>query len=783
MKVARVALVVALGVIAGVWIRFPGGPVCWLAALIVIMPLAWWLGGQCMAFFLLALGIANLSGHWYQQTFPHTALVGKSWLAKGCINTFPHSTAQGSSFGFVLLNKRATLGVPAKIFLRSYDPSFVARAGDCWQLMLRVRRASGHSNPGGTDRALWLYRERYTATGYVRASPLNKPLATVCCDHSLLRLRASIASKLFQAMPDGPAAGVINGITVGVRVGITPSVWSLFRGTGTSHLLAISGLHIALIASFLWWAGRALLRFMPALSRRFSYEHCGGYLAILGALGYAALAGFAIPTVRAAGLVVCAVLLRVHCRSSPALQVLSFMLICTLLVAPRAILAPGLWLSYFAVFVLVRSAGPDANTRIGLIRGIRRLMYLLSVGIRTQFFLWVSLSLPTIFMFGQYSLVAPFANLLLTPLFVFIVLPLALLGTVAVIIAPKAGELILAQTVRLLELTLEGLALLAQPDWSVWYPSMPGLGAIALIAVGLALLLAPAPVRQVFLGSLLVAIGLLWQPAPNTASVRVTVYDVGQGTAALIRTARHVVLIDTGPRWPGGDAGRQTIVPALRAIGVNHLDAVIISHGDADHSGGLAAVLDDIGTDIVLGPPALDYPGTSAVCRRGMKWTWDGVEFVVLHPAKHAGWSDNNASCVIAVRAENETLLFPGDIEFTAEQVLAAREKLSNTSAVLVPHHGSKSSSSERFAAATSPRYAIYTTGEGNRWGFPRAVVQKRWRASGACELNTAYTGAIELVVKDGEGVQLTSLHRYRWRRPWAVRPVTRAPCGYRAGL
>jgi competence protein ComEC len=236
------------------------------------------------------------------------------------------------------------------------------------------------------------------------------------------------------------------------------------------------------------------------------------------------------------------------------------------------------------------------------------------------------------------------------------------------------------------------------------------------------------------------------------------------------------MLFDTGPSWPGGDAGQATVLPFLMAQELRNLDLILVSHADGDHSGGLASVRDKFPRTPLLMSRA-DSSGDAWRCRQGMNWQWDDVEFQILHPRSPTGWSDNNASCVLAVTYRGAQALFPGDIEAAAELVMLARHARLRSQLVIVPHHGSSTSSGRLMTRRVSPQYAVHTTSFWNRWSFPASEVVERWRDIGSCQLDTALTGGLRFDWTVRRGLVLTQVRSAHWTRPWAVRPVSDNYC------
>jgi competence protein ComEC len=252
---------------------------------------------------------------------------------------------------------------------------------------------------------------------------------------------------------------------------------------------------------------------------------------------------------------------------------------------------------------------------------------------------------------------------------------------------------------------------------------------------------------------------------------------VGQGLAIVAQTERHALLYDAGPAYsPEADSGSRVILPFLRASGIAQLDAMVVTHDDNDHAGGAASVLSGL-------PVATLYaslPETHAAwraasgyrlpCSAGQRWDWDGVRFELLHPTAASYAIDavkaNDRSCVLKLSTAQGTVLLTGDIEARSEEELLERAGNELRADVLVvPHHSSRTSSTEAFISAVQPRWVVFPVGYRNRFAHPSEAVVERYRASGAHMLRTDSAGAV-LVRLDGDRVSVQS-HRELRRRYW----------------
>jgi competence protein ComEC len=257
---------------------------------------------------------------------------------------------------------------------------------------------------------------------------------------------------------------------------------------------------------------------------------------------------------------------------------------------------------------------------------------------------------------------------------------------------------------------------------------------------------------------------------PAEAEYRLTLLDVGQGLAAVVRTLDRVLVFDTGARFgPDFDAGEAVLVPYLRHFGIRAVDMLVLSHGDNDHIGGAATLASALPVERVLTSVVDKITWTPAEpCTAGSSWTWNGVAFTFLHPGAASGFRGNDASCVLQVDNGNGRVLLTGDIQARAEAALV-RDLAGQLSAhvIVAPHHGSKTSSTPAFVAAVHPDYVLFPSGYRNRWGFPHPEVVERYRALGTRRYNSADHGAITYEIPAAGGIRDPETYRQRRHRYW----------------
>ncbi len=655
--------------------------------------------------------------------------------------------------------------LPRRLRLAWYDASDRPRLGERWRFVARLRRPRGNRNPGGFDYAGWLHRQRIGASGYV----LEGERLSAVVRRPGSRLRRQLVERVEALLPADDARAALLAIGVGARHGMTPDAWRRYAVTGTSHLMAISGLHVGLAAAaagFLAWGLLGLLASMAGrIAPRMNLRDLGLLCALPAAAGYAALAGFAVPAQRALLTATLAALLWLARRPPRPATALAGIAVLVVLADPLAVLAPGFWLSFGAVAVLLaaaRQTGPAPAGAPG-----RTAIRLRELGI-LQLALLLGLFPLTAALFARAAWLAPLTNLLVLPVFSAVTVPSALLGLLLGGPAAAAGDALLWlswYSLRMLLAVLDALAALPASELRLAAPE----GAARLLyLLPLTWVLLPPGFPGRYLAWLAFAAALVERPAsPPATCFDLHTLDVGQGLAMVIRTESRTLLFDTGPDYRGGgSAAERVILPFLRDRGIARIDRLVVSHADSDHAGGVGVLLRELSVaDVVAGeelPPGLPH----RPCRRGERWHWDGVDFSILHPAA-AGAGGNDASCVLQAASGTDRALLTGDIGARVERLLAVRGELLPAALVQVPHHGSRSSSTEAFVTALAADTALVSAGYRNRWGFPKEDVTARWRAGGAEVFTTAESGAIHHRVCAGEGAVLVGEHRLAARRYW----------------
>ena len=699
---------------------------------------------------------------------------GRDVRVTGTIASLPDYFSQGVRFHFLVeqaisADDGSNVPLPSRLALSWYVPNGVDAAhastavapGERWQLTLRLRRPHGNANPHGFDYELWLLEQNLRATGYVRADVSNRRLATFVpgFGNTVERARSWLRARITAALPDAPYAGVIVALVVGDQKTVSQSDWQIFNRTGIGHLISISGLHITMIAGLAAALASALWRrsffTQAALPLTLPAQKAAAVAGALAALLYVLLAGLGVPAQRTLYMV-CVVALALWCgRLTQISHVLALALGLVLLLDPWAVLWPGFWLSFGAVAVMLyASSGRTAARTSGNLPLRQRWLRSLQSAAHLQYVVTVGLVPLSLLLFGQLSLVSPFANAIAIPLVSLLVTPLALLGSVLPM--PLAMPVLGAAHALVAALAALLTTMSAWPA-AVWLAPMPSWPAFVCALLGIAWLLAPRGWPQRWLGLLaMLPVALQMPTHPAEGELAVTAFDVGQGMALLIETAHHRLLYDTGPVYsPESDGASRVLLPYLKARGITALDGLIISHNDNDHAGGALSAMRQLRIGWVVSSLAPDSAIVQAApghrrCVAGDGWDWDGVRFEMLQPAAE-NYADerlkpNARSCTLKITRGAASILLAGDIEAAQEAQLIARYGAQLKSTVLLaPHHGSGTSSSLAFLRAVQPQLALFQVGYRNRYHHPKPQIYARYAELGIARLRSDADGAISL--------------------------------------
>jgi len=682
------------------------------------------------------------------QRLPH-ALENEELVVTGRVHDLPQARDDATRFEFVV-DSASHDGEPVElsglIRLGWYESPPEIAACERWRLNVKLKRPRGAINPGGFDAERYALEHGVVAVGTVRDTTENEKLGSdLCIDTFRARVVATIAT----ALEGTPSADLLPALAFGDQHAMNPEEWSIARATGIPHLIAISGLHIALFASFGVGLMRLLWKCVPSLTLRWPAPLMEAVASLVFAVAYALIAGFGLPTRRALVMIAAMLVANLTRRAHAPTHGLALAVVVLLIADPLCVLSAGFWLSFVGVgWLMLCLQGQRRHHWRDMIR---------SQGVAT-----IGLLPLGIWFFGQSSLIAPLANFVAVPVICFFVLPLGTLGALIGVVFPGAGFPILTVTGFVLDHLWSLLETMSRMPGALWYFAEPTVLALTLAMIGAFWLLQSRAVPARPTGALLFLPLLvpLRTPLPPGA-FDLYLLDVGQGLAAVVRTSGHTLVYDTGPRYPSGfDLGEAAVVPALHALDVRHLDRLIVSHGDSDHSGGAVSVVEAFAPDFSESgePDRLKIP--TVQCAAGEQWTWDGVTFRIVSPSPPFDAHGNDRCCVLDIRSGDTELLLPGDITAAIESdVAASLAPVASHFVLQAPHHGSKTSSSETFLDALHPLLTIFSTGYLNRFHHPNAEIVARYGAKHLTTLDTAATGFVHIVF-DGANARLVERGR-----------------------
>ena len=706
------------------------------------------------------------AGHALSSRLPHE-LAGETLSVQGEVISIPREGSRATGFLFRIHDGPSSL-VNHVVRLSDYEELGV-RAGQRWHFRLRLHPPHGFANPGGFDREAWFLQQGVVATGYVlseEASLLQQPRL------SMAAFRGSLLQRMDGFLPPtSHARAILPALLLGHDARLTPELRQLFVRTGTSHLFVISGLHIGLMAACALFLVDRTARLCSWFSTRIAVQQIASWVALMVAVLYALISGFELPAQRA--LIMLAVFLIAGVWRLSVNVWLRYWLAMALVLTlnPLAASAAGFWLSFVAVAVLLLTVSGSVERS-----GISSLL-------QPQLAIFVGLFLPLAFWMGQISLLAPLINLIAIPVIGLLIVPLGLLALLCSVLHESLGELLFKALIFLLDEFIRGLRFSLE-----FLPGLPQLAELHLPAVGslqlllgvvaVTLLLLPWPLRWRWLALplLMPSIVGLRPPlavSPERDDLVIRVFDVGQGLSVLASASGRHLLYDTGAGAEQGfSMADSVILPALRDLGVNRLDKLIISHWDNDHAGGVPALrrfqpgLQILASDTVSEQTRAAV-GDFGICRAGQAWQWGRVRFEILHPAGQQSAGNDN-SCVLQILIGEQGVLVPGDISRHIEHDLASRFSVSLASTIIVaPHHGSQTSSSFPLLKMADPDWVVFSAGASNSFGHPSSKVVNRYAEAGVGLLSTANSGMISFRLTGAAAEVYPERYRVTHRRYW----------------
>ncbi|HRD70961.1 MAG TPA: DNA internalization-related competence protein ComEC/Rec2 [Legionella sp.] len=658
---------------------------------------------------LFFLGMFLAWGHQYLESpsgFPKAQVIPHA-LIRGVIDSIPLQGDHKTQFVFRMseINGHPAQGL---VQLSWYNQIPALHANQHWQLSAKLKRPKNFNNPGSYDYVTTLATRHILWTGYINGKDNQLLPSANPAPFSWLPLREHLSTSLVHLAPDKKTAGVIAALTLNLTSHIGQEEWNLFRRTGTTHLFGISGEHIALLSGLVFWIIRNLWTRSSYLCLRIPAISVASICGLTVAVLYAFLAGFAPPVQRA--LIGC-LFYTIQCLGKQRLtswQIWRYAIFGVLFIEPHAVFMQGFYFSFLAVACILLT---QQRWRL---KGYNS-------ALAVQLSCLIGLMPLTLYWFSYGSINGFFANLFAIPLVGFFIIPLALLTMLlnsypwAWLIMKPLGWLI---TILFSGLTwVEHLALI-----NITWPLPSLVMVLALLGALLIKLVLPVkPFNNIAGLWLLIPLFSSTRPEVQSGELLVQILDVGQGLAVVLKTKNHIALYDTGDQFfQGSDLGKMVILPFFKSVQIKKVDKIIISHPDKDHRGGLQSIEEEIPVSQLL-VNNLKYFDHEVNCHDFQPWTWDDVHFRFLPINKNFDDKNNN-SCILQVRNATSSILLAGDIEQVAEDYLVTEygEQL-KSDILIVPHHGSKTSSSYRFLLEVQPRYAIASLGFDNRFHFPHA--------------------------------------------------------------
>ncbi|MEW6983381.1 DNA internalization-related competence protein ComEC/Rec2 [Colwelliaceae bacterium 6471] len=692
------------------------------------------------------------SGQWQDNDLDKATFSSTAHLVQGEIVSIPNQKLDTYRFNFKTHNiDKVKLNRPMLVRIRWDDVPITLAQGQQWQIKLKAKPANGLANPGGFNYQTWLRQKNILATGYVVASDENLLLTDT------LTIRQQWLNTFKHLIPQEPLSALILALGFGERSQISPAQWQVLKATGTQHLIAISGLHLGLVASFSFMSFIALLRRLPlhlinhTRTGRGLNKCNARMLAILFSclitLLYAYLAGFSVPTVRAIVMLLLYWGLRIlGAKITPTLGVLlALFFIVTL--EPFNLFNVSFWLSFYALIVIFFifwrfSSWLDSPLKVG--KFIKTLL-VLQLGLSV-------LMLPIVAFFSQQiSLVSFLANVFAVPLMSVTSIPLSLLAVFSAPFSAHVSTFFIELTMLSLSLLWRWLSYLSEQSWALMNISFVQMSAIFLLVfiVIISCLIKIRLTGICTIVSLIVATSLYLFNRSAPERWQVSVLDVGQGLAVAVEKNHRMLLYDTGASFPSGfNMADAAIIPYMRYQGINQLEHVIISHSDTDHAGGFPVLAQQITLKHIIANDA--EMSADALCQQGQQFIWQGLQIKMLWPklddknVDNFSRQKNDQSCVIQISDGHHSVLLSGDISSRVEKRLLKEQAIAS-SVLIVPHHGSKSSSSIAFLRSVAPDVAVFSSGYLNRWQMPTQTVLQRYQSLSIPHYNTSESGMIRL--------------------------------------
>lgn len=639
----------------------------------------------------------------------------------------------------------------------------VPTAGEVWKVVAKLKANHAAMNLGALDYETWLFQNGISASGYILHKPKKSWVAERLYQNNGFDLRGRLAESLQTVFAGYELSGIYQALTYGNKKSITDAQWQVLQTTGTIHLMAISGLHMGIIAALGYWVFKGLWWLGLYRLQHFTLPMLGATGAWLFATLYLVLSGYAIPTQRAYLMVMVVLLFLVLRREFQPWSALAMAALAVVVWDVKSVLSLGFWLSFLAVGLIFAILQISKIKQASRWQQLLWIQLVLTLGL-APYLIWSFHILPS------YSFIS---NLFAVPFVSLIGLPLLFLLSLVSMVSTELALWIMPWIDQIWLWFWLGLNFVSTLDYSSLTVGQLSGWALVVIMISTFVILLHRNLG-IKLFAMLVLLSLLsfsWleKKRPETKQAWLHLLDVGQGQALVIETLNHVLVYDTGAKWGDKmDGAKLAILPLLRSQKWSGIDLLMVSHSDIDHAGGLERLLDNLPVKKALSGQAGVLNAKLNVtkqnffiqsCQAGQQWNWDGVKFEVLSPglpemdAKFK--SDNDQSCVLKVTAGKQSLLIPGDLSAKAERLLIDSYGHQLQSSILIAgHHGSRYSSSDEWLKTVNPQVVLFTAGYKNRYGFPAKQTLQRLDDS-VRWFNTACSGGMgfELGADDFNGL------------------------------
>lgn len=672
-----------------------------------------------LLFFMIGLCYSVGYSFVMQSLWLPDAYINRAIEVTGRVESIPQRRSIANQFNLrVTAIDHQKLKKSLLLAMKDYQDKQPIELADLITAIVKLKPYQNYQNPYSQ-----FYAEKKLAKGLAAKGYIVKWLSV---QHGKLtfseKLRASFRKKIDALYSDRAVNALMKSLLLGDRSGLTDKDWQRFKLTGTSHLIAISGLHVGLIAGFVFLAVTFLWRCSSKLCLWLPAPQFAAWLAMTAAWGYSLFTGFAVSTQRAAIMVSVFFLSIAFNKKTNSWHSYILAMALVLMINPWSIYLAGFYLSFAIVAVLLCFYQ----------KGRWQFIFL-------QMKIWLMAMPISLWLFDYYSLASFVVNLVAIPLFSFILLPFGLLSLVTL-----AGMPIFSMLASYLQtITLYYFKFLDYVGFlSMLRVSLPiiSLGQVIILSFAMALLLKFKKWQQVPMILFIMGLSFI---APATALreglLKVDLFDVGQGLAMFLQTKSHRLIYDTGPRYAsGGSVANGVILPYLKVKGISTIDKLIISHEDLDHRGGEQALKENLNIKQVI------RSDIKKACYKLAPWTWDGIRFEFLNKKHSRALSKNNQSCVLKISNGVQSILIPGDIQAQMEHFYLKNspQKLS-ASLLISPHHGSKTSSTLAFLKAVSPAAVWISAAANNRYHLPHPSVLKRYQQLSIKDYQTSQCGML----------------------------------------